>query len=124
MSDRFEGTALLTSHEGVEYLHVLSVRANGDQKPWRQALPVRAAGSPLNPKSLTWEYEIRGSFINVHPSVKIGGEGGVETFHSAGEWSVKFERFTPSAEVIWKDGLGDHGQRARFIELNPGDFSV
>lgn len=122
MSDRFEGTALLISWEGVEYLHVLAVRANGDQRPWRTAIPVRPLGTPANPKAMTWEYEIRGDEIEVRPSVKIGDNP--ERFHNEGLWRVKFERFTPSAEIIWNDGIGDHGQRARFIELNPGDFSV
>lgn len=134
MSDRFEGTALLAPWEGIEYLHVLAVRENGDKKPHRMCIPVRPAGSPQNPKSMTWEYTIAGDTIHVSPSVKVteevplGNRGelstGKETFHSAGQWSVKFERFTPSEEIQWVDGVGDHGQRARFIELNPGDFSV
>lgn len=124
MSDRFEGTALLTPYEGVEYLHVLAVRENGDKKPHRMCLPVRPAGSPENPRQMTWEYDIRGEMIHVHPSVKVTDHEDKETFHSAGEWAVKFERFTPSEEVQWNAGIGDHGQRTRFIELNPGDFVV
>lgn len=125
MSDRFEGVALLLPPwEGVEYMQVLAVRENADQKPFRMDLPVRPAGTPPNPKRMTWEYELRGDVLHVKPSVKITDGEGKETFHSAGEWSVKFERFTPTEEIIWKDGIGDHGQRARFIELNPGDFQV
>lgn len=124
MSDRFEGTALLVPYEGVEYLHVLAVRENGDKKPHRMCIPVRPVGSPENPTRMTWEYAIAGNTIHVSPSVKVTDHQGKETFHSAGQWAVKFEHFTASAEMIWEDGIGDHGQRARFIELNPGDFSV
>jgi len=120
-----EGTALLCPFEGREYLHVLCVRENGDQKPFRICLPVRARGTPEIPGRTTWEYHEIGDQLEVTPSVKIGGFDGVpEKFHNDGIWRVKFERFTPTAEVQWVDGVGDHGQRARFIELNPGDFSV
>ncbi len=123
MPDRMEGIALLTPFDGVEYLHVLCVRENGDQKPWRLALPVRPAGSPQGDR-LTWQYTIHGDMIEVQPSVKIGGTDTPETFHNAGLWRVRFERFTPTEEIIWNDGIGDHGQRRRFIELNPGDIAV
>jgi hypothetical protein len=128
MADRMEGTALLSPVGGeyqVEYLHCLCVRENGDRRPWRIALPVRPRGTPVNPRRTTWEYAITGDTIEVSPSVKIGGmDGHPEQFHNEGIWRVKFERFTPSPEIIWFDGVGDHGQRARFTELNPGDFSV
>ena len=124
MSDRFEGTALLSPYEGVEYLHVLAVRENGDKKPHRMCISVRPAGTPENPKRTTWEYAIQGDTIHVSPSVRSTDHEGKETFHSVGAWSVRFERFTPTPEIVWVDGVGDNGQRARFIELNPGDFSV
>ncbi len=73
---------------------------------------------------MSWEYTITGDTIHVSPSVKVNDHEGRETFHSDRDWAVKFERFTPSAEIIWVDGVGDNGQRKRFIELNPGDFSV
>lgn len=125
MSDRIEGVALLAPWEGVEYLHALCVRENGDCKPWRLCLPVRPKDAPENPKSMTWQYTVRGDMLEVQPSVKInGGDPPKEIFHNEGVWRVRFERFTPSPDIIWKDGIGDHGQRARFIELNPGDYSV
>lgn len=121
--DRFEGTALLCPFEGTEYLHVLAVRGNNDRKPWRMCIPVRPTGTAKTDR-LTWEYAINGDMIHVHPSVKVTDHEDRETFHSPGQWAVKFERFTPSTELIWNDGIGDHGQRKRFVELNPGDFSV
>lgn len=125
MSDRMEGVALLCPGDGVEWLHVLCVRENGDKKPWRICLPVRPRGTPANPSRMTWEYAERGAEIEVSPSVKIGGVGEYpEQFYNEGLWRVKFERFVPSAEIHWVDGVGDHGERARFVELNPGDFSV
>lgn len=125
MSDRFEGTALLSSYEGVEYLHILGVRANGDRRPWRQVIPVRPSGTPENSKRHSWQYTVHGDTLEVSPSVKVSeGEPMVEIFHNEGLWRVRFERFTPSAELIWVDGIGDHGERKRFTELNPEDFSV
>lgn len=124
MSDRFEGTALLIPYEDIEHLHVLAVHADGSKRPHRMWVPVQPAETPKKEGRTTWEYTIAGDTIHVSPSVKTTDHEGKELFHSAGQWAVKFERFTPSAEVQWKDGIGDHGERARFIELNPGDFSV
>lgn len=110
------------SHEGQEYLDLLAVRANGDQKPHRMQIPVQEGGSPQRPR-MTWKYRIIGDQLEVSPSVKVGGtDGHPETFHNEGLWRVRFERFTPSPEVVWDDGVGDHGQRKRFSELNIGDF--
>lgn len=124
MSDRFEGTGLLFEFDGLECLHVLAVRANGDRKPERMAIPVRPRGTPPKDR-LTWEYVVIGDELEVSPSVKVGGmDGHPETFHNEGLWRVKFERFTPLPKIVWTDGVGDHGQRKRFNELNPGDFII
>lgn len=129
MSDRLEGRAILFPLDGIEYLQVVAVRANGDRKPHRMSIPVRPKGTPPG-KSLTWEYTIlRPNRIQVSPSVKVTTNTGpgtpeIEIFHNEGIWDVEYEHFTPLPEMVWEDGVGDHGQRRRFKELNPGDITM
>lgn len=128
MSERFEGRAILFELDGVEYLHVIAVWENGDTKPHRMAIPVRPKGAPQG-KHATWEYETDGkNRITVRPSVEVTNDGtgtpGPETFHSDVGWGFEFERFTPTSEIVWIDGIGDHGQRRRMKELNPGDIVI
>lgn len=123
--DRFGGTALLFDMDGVEYLHLAAFHGDGAKAPHRMHLPVRPKGTPVKPGRITWEYEVYGDTVEVTPSVKVETNDGPgtpnrETFHNEGVWRVKFERFTPLPDLVWDDGIGDHGQRRRFAELNPG----
>lgn len=132
MSDRIEGVAILDETSVPSRLHFVAVRANGDRKPWADSIPVRPAGSPEVPGTITWEFKVNHAELDMKPSVRMCHALSytndvppkpiwTEFFHNEGQWRVIFVRWTKRPDFTQENG-GDVDHTAiwqRMKELNP-----
>lgn len=133
MSDRIEGVAILDETSKPARLHFVCVKANGDRRPWADSIPVRPAGTPEIPGTISWEFAVHGDGrLEMKPSVKMSHALSytndvppqpiwTEYFHNDGLWWIPFERWVRRPEFENENG-GDVDHSAiweRMKELNP-----